>query len=78
MCGIGQQGTQRNRDFAVETLGRAGFVVSTSKSKGPAPRLEFLGLEIDGNSLKFYVPQKKIEKMKEMRLAEIPKATEFH
>lgn len=65
VCGIGQQGTQRNRDFAVETLGRAGFVVSTSKSKGPAPRLEFLGLEIDGNSLKFYVPQKKIEKMKD-------------
>ena len=32
--------------------------MSTSKSKGPAPRLEFLGLELDGNTLEFYVPQK--------------------
>ena len=64
VCGIGREGSQRNRDFAVETLQKAGFVVSTSKSKGPAPRLEFLGLEIDGNSLEFYVPQKKIERMK--------------
>ena len=38
--------------------------MSTSKSKGPAPRLEFLGLELDGNTLEFYVPQKKIERIK--------------
>ena len=45
--------------FAVDTLGKAGWVVSPSKATGPASRLTFLGLDVCSITPKFYIPEKK-------------------
>ena len=54
---------QENQAILVETLSRAGFVVSKSKSKGPLSRINFLGLEVCSSSLKFFIPLPKLERI---------------
>ena len=49
-----------NNAFAVEVLGKAGWVMSLSKSTGPASRLTFLWLDICSIQMKFFLPEKKI------------------
>ena len=58
--GDGEEGSKKNRDIAVNILKKAGFIVSESKSKGPSPRLEFLGLEVDAPSQHFFIPERKV------------------
>ena len=53
----------KNRKILLDTLAKAGFVVSLDKTKGPASRILFLGLEICSSSLKFYIPESKIIKI---------------
>lgn len=52
-----------NREIFLETLAKAGFVVSLDKTKGPASRILFLGLEICSSTLKFYIPESKVLKI---------------
>ena len=54
---------QENQAILVETLSRAGFVVSKSKSKGPLSRIKFLGLEVCSSTLKFFIPLSKLERI---------------
>ena len=56
----------KNTEFAVWVLSMAGWVVSPSKATGPAPRLTFLGLDICSESLKFFIPEKKLADIKEL------------
>ena len=53
----------KNREILLDTLAKAGFVVSLEKTKGPARRILFLGLEICSSSLKFYIPESKVLKI---------------
>ena len=46
--------------FTLDVLAKSGWVVSPSKAVGPASRLTFLGLDICGETLKFYIPEKKL------------------
>ena len=52
----------KNREFAVDVLSKAGFVISESKSQGPSDCITFLGLQICSKSMKFFVPEAKIVK----------------
>ena len=49
---------------AKQTLRKAGWVVSDSKTLGPSQRLKYLGLEIDSVHMKFFIPVAKLEKIK--------------
>ena len=49
-----------NREILLDTLAKAGFVVSLDKTKGPSHRILFLGLEICSSSLKFFIPESKL------------------
>ena len=51
-----------NRIYTLSVMSQAGFVVSTEKSQGPTQRITYLGLEIDSRTMKFYVPDSKIER----------------
>ena len=59
---------QENQAILVETLSRAGFVVSKSKSKGPLSRINFLGLEVCSSSLKFFIPLPKLERIEKEKI----------
>ena len=50
------QQAAKNREILLDTLAKAGFVVSFDKTKGPSTRILFLGLEICSSTLKFYIP----------------------
>ena len=57
---------EANTALTLEVLEKSGWIVSPSKAAGPASRLTFLGLDVCGESLKFYVPEKKLEKLIEL------------
>ena len=60
--GKGQEESIRNRNLLVGVLSQAGFIVSEHKSKGPAKRILYLGLEICSESKKFFIPEEKTPK----------------
>ena len=47
--------------LTLDVLAKSGWVVSPSKAAGPSSRLTFLGLDICGETLKFFIPEKKLE-----------------
>ena len=53
----------KNRDISREVLGKAGFVVSKSKAIEPSSRILFLGLEVCSVEMKYYIPEKKIQRI---------------
>ena len=57
------QQAAKNREILLDTLAKAGFVVSFDKTKGPSTRILFLGLEICSSTLKFYIPESKVLKI---------------
>ena len=61
--GTTKENALANRAFMVQTLQKAGFIVSLNKSQGPEKRICFLGLEICSESLSFYIPEKKLLKI---------------
>ena len=63
--GRGEEESTRNRNKMVGVLKQAGFVISDHKSKGPAKRIAYLGLEICSDSKKFYIPEQKLLKITE-------------
>ena len=63
--GRGEEESTRNRNKMVGVLKQAGFVISDHKSKGPAKRISYLGLEICSDSKKFYIPEQKLLKITE-------------
>ena len=56
---------RENQAFLVETLSKAGFVVSESKSRGPLTRILFLGLEVCSSTLKFFIPSEKLQRIEQ-------------
>ena len=52
-----------NNSKANEILGNAGWIVSMEKKQGPSQRILFLGLEICSVTFKFYIPEKKIDRL---------------
>ena len=54
---------ESNTALTLSVLEKAGWVVSPSKVEGPAPRITFLGLVICGQSLRFFIPEGKIQKL---------------
>ena len=58
--GKNQEESSHNRNLMVEVLSQAGFIVSEHKSKGPAQRILFLGLEICSATRKFFIPEEKL------------------
>ena len=64
-CGSGrnEKEARANRAKMIEILSKCGFIVSLEKSKGPDSRIQFLGLEICSQSLKFFIPEKKISRI---------------
>ena len=61
--GKGQEESIRNRNLLVGVLSQAGFIVSEHKSKGPAKRILYLGLEICSETKKFFIPEEKLQKI---------------
>ena len=56
---------KENRDKAVEILAKSGFVVSQEKAVGPETRLKYLGLDVCSVNLAFFIPDSKIEKIRD-------------
>ena len=56
---------RENQAFLVETLSKAGFVVSESKSRGPLTRILFLGLEVCSSTLKFFIPSEMLQRIEQ-------------
>ena len=54
-----------NRKLVIETLGKAGFIVSTSKSTKPSRQIRFLGLIIDTVQMLFLIPEDKLIKIED-------------
>lgn len=46
-----------------DTLAKAGWIVKKEEKTGPSQRLLYLGLEICTVSMKFFIPQKKMDKL---------------
>ena len=61
--GDSEEDCLKNRDLSRSVLRRAGFVVSESKAINPSPKIIFLGLEICSLTMKFFIPEKKIQKI---------------
>ena len=46
-----------------DTLAKAGWVIKVEDKSGPSQKLLYLGLEICTVSMKFFIPQKKLNKL---------------
>ena len=53
----------KTNEVVCDTLAKAGWIVKKEEKTGPSQRLLYLGLEICTVSMKFFIPQKKIEKI---------------
>ena len=53
----------KNRNISRSVLRRAGFVVSESKAIDPNTRITFLGLDVCSVEFKFFIPEKKIQRI---------------
>ena len=63
MAGEDHEDCLKNRATSREVLKKAGFVVSESKAIDPNFKIIFLGLEVCSLTMKFYIPEKKIQKI---------------
>ena len=63
MGGSNHEECLKNRTTSREVLSAAGFVVSESKAIEPSSRITFLGLEICSQQMKYYIPEKKIQRI---------------
>ena len=62
---------EANTALSLDVLKKAGWIVSPSKAAGPAPRITFLGLDICGQELKFFIPEAKLNKLVEILIETI-------
>ena len=64
VLGDSRQECIENDAIAKNVLAKAGWVVSLTKTKGPATRIKYLGLEVCTITKKFFIPDYKIESIK--------------
>ena len=61
--GASEASCRANNVIAKEVFKNAGFVVSPDKTKGPATRILYLGLEVCSIERKFFIPEKKLTRL---------------
>lgn len=53
----------KSNKMACEILAKAGWVIKSEQKVGPVQRIQYLGLEICSKSMKFFIPEKKMERL---------------